>query len=256
MPPHLLAAIRLDCNAKPEHGSRRWPALAAGPLSKVARSRRWPALAESGSQRTVNEGWQAQRFTQLLLSPLALLCHRPRRCRTTCIRRQPRGGGLQPPCPATNSHISPCLALPGTHQPLSLTPAREIHPMNASIAFGALQLVVGLGATYLCRVELRLGWASRRWPQTTGRICEPVPENFRSRADFPAPIFLGTGGGDRSLALEESTPCPPFPHLSTPKTHLRPAVPVPERRFPPLLSPHPLFSRSPNRALAPHAHQP
>ncbi len=46
--------------------------------------------------------------------------------------------------------------------------------MNASIAFGALQIIVGLGMTYFCRVELRLGWASRRWPRTSGRICDSI----------------------------------------------------------------------------------
>ena len=42
------------------------------------------------------------------------------------------------------------------------------------ILFGALQFVAGIILVYLSRIELRLGWASRRWPHTTGRICRSV----------------------------------------------------------------------------------
>lgn len=40
--------------------------------------------------------------------------------------------------------------------------------------FGALQFIAGIILLCLSRTELRLGWASRRWPQTTGRICGSI----------------------------------------------------------------------------------
>jgi hypothetical protein len=90
------------------------------------------------------------------------------------------------------------------------------------------------------------------WRPASTEFGEPVPEKFSLLRRF-------------SLAREGKSVVSRL-KLSRHVSHFRADEPenrasnlpfeVPERRFPPLLSPQPLFSRSPNRTLAPHAHQP